>query len=175
VLQPSEDARRGEHLDPRRGKLDRERQAVEVNADLRARGQLRAVRQEVREHGARPLAEQAQRGVGSERPERKLLLAADAQPSATCDHSLDARARGDDRTEKGRGVDDLLEVVDDQQQLSIGDVRDEALHEVALGVEEPERPRDAADDEAGVAHRLERHEDDPVRELVCRGGGDLEG
>ena len=66
----------------------------------------------------------------------------------------------------GRGVDDLLEVVDDEQQPAALEVRDEALLEVALAVEEPERPRDRADHVRRVPDRLERHEDDAVRELV---------
>ena len=175
VLEPGEDPRRGEHLDPRRRQLDRERQAVEVVTDLRARGQVCLVRLESRAHGARPLEEHAQGVVAFERPERQLLLAADAQPCAARDHGLHARARGDDRAERGRGLDDLLEVVDDEQQPAALDVRDEALLEIALGVEEPERPRDAADDQSGVAHRLERHQDDAVCELIGGRRGDLEG
>ena len=45
----------------------------------------------------------------------------------------------------GRGIDHLLEVVDHEQQLPAFDVRDQPLLEVALDVEEPERPRDRAD------------------------------
>ena len=77
--------------------------------------------------------------------------------------------------EDGSSVHDLLEVVDDEQHLPVREVRDQALLEVALGVEEPERTRDGADDETRVAHRLERHDDDAVRELVGRRRGDLLG
>ena len=174
VLQTSEHRRRGQQLDPRRGQLDRERQAVELVADLRDRGQVGLVRLEVRTHLARPLEEHADGGLARERARAELLLPGDAQPCAARHGDLQARARGDDRRERGRGFDDLLEVVDDEQQPAAVEVGDEALLEVALDVEEPERPRDRADDEAGVADRLERHEDDAVRELVRGRRGDRE-
>ena len=44
VRQPGQDPARRQHLDPDGGQLDRERQAVEVVADLRARSQLGVVR-----------------------------------------------------------------------------------------------------------------------------------
>ena len=69
---------------------------------------------------------------------------------------------------EGRGVDDLLEVVEDEQQPPALEVCDEALLELALAVEEPERARDRADHVAGIPDRLQRHEDDAVRELVRR-------
>ena len=50
-------------------------------------------------------------------------------------------------------------------------MRDETLLEVALAVEQPERTRDRADHVPGVPNRLERHENDTVREVV----GDLRG
>ncbi len=96
----------------------------------------------------------------------------DAQPHAARHGDLQARARGDDRRERRGRVDDLLEVVDDEQQPAALDVGDEALLEVALAVEEPERPRDRADHVAGIPDGLERHEDDAVRELVGRRRGD---
>ena len=82
VLQPSEHRRRGQHLDPRRGELDRERQVVEVAADLGDRVQVGLVRLEVRADRACPLEEQADGGVARERLERELLLA--ARRAAVC-------------------------------------------------------------------------------------------
>ena len=81
VLQPGEHRRRGQHLDPRRGQLDRERQAVEVVADLGDRGEVGLVRLEVRAHGARPLEEHADgvvacRADRGEAPARRRRAAA---------------------------------------------------------------------------------------------------
>ena len=123
MLQPSEHRRRGQQLDPRRGQLDRERQAVEAIADLGDRVEVGLVRLEVRTHLACPLEEHADGGVARERLEGELLLAADAQPCAARHGDLQARARGDDRRQRRRGFDDLLEVVDDEQQPAALEVR----------------------------------------------------
>ena len=80
--------------------------------------QLGPVGLEVRAHCARPFEEAAHGGLARERLEGELLLADDAQPSAAGDDDLQTRARSDDPPNGGRGVDDLLEVVDDQQQAT---------------------------------------------------------
>ena len=117
VLQPGEHRRRGQQLGPRRGELDRERQAVEVVADLRDRvpGRRRPPRSPGGRRGPAP-GTWSTAASRRERLEGKLLLAAHAQPGAARDGDLQARARGDDRRQRRRGVDDLLEVVDDEQQ-----------------------------------------------------------
>ena len=147
VLEPGEDARRGEHFDSGRRQLDRERQAVEVLADLGARGEVCLVGLEIGAYRACLFDEHTHCIVVSERIERKLLLAADPQPSAAGDDGLQARACRHDRGERRRGLDHLLEVVDHEEQLPALEVGDQPLLEVALEVEEPERPRDRADDQ----------------------------
>ena len=57
--------------------------------------------------------------------------------------------------DRGRCADDLLEVVENEKQTTILDMRDETLLEVTLAVEEPERARDCANHVSGVPHGLE--------------------
>ena len=114
-------------------------------ADLRDRIQVGFVRLEIGAHGARPLDEDGDGSVTRERRERELLLPLDSQPGPARDGDLQAGARGDDRRERGGRLDDLLEVVDDEQQPAAFEMSDEALLEIALAVEEPERPCDRAD------------------------------
>jgi hypothetical protein len=143
-----------------------------VTADLGDRTQVGGVRLEIRTHGSCPFQEQPHGVFERERPEWKLLLAAHPQPCAARHDDLQAGACGDDRRERGGCIDDLLEVVDDEQKLAALDVPDEALFEITLPVEEPERPRDRADHVAGIPDRLKRHHDDAVSEVVGRCGGD---
>ena len=173
VLEPGEDPGRGEHFHSCRRQLDCERQAVEVVADLRTRGEVYLVGLEIGAYRACPFEEHTHCSVGAEWIERKLLLAADPQPSAAGDDGLQARACRRDRAERRRGLDHLLEVVDHEEQLPAPEVGDQPLLEVALEVEEPERPRDRAHDQARVGHGLERHRYHAVGELVggCRGEG----
>jgi hypothetical protein len=135
VLQASQHRRRGQELDARRGQLDRKRQAVEPIADLRHRNELELPRLKVLPHRVRPLEEHADCSRARERSEHELLFPGDPQPHAARHGDLQRRALGDDCREQGRGLDDLLEVVDHEQQPAILEVGDEMLREVALEVE----------------------------------------
>ena len=54
----------------------------------------------------------------------------------------------------------------DEQKAAVLDMCDEALLQVTLAIEQPERARNRADDVSRVPHRLERHDDDAVRVVV---------
>jgi len=83
----------------------------------------------------------------------------------------DPQEVGDERP----GVDDLLEVVEDEQHLLAGQPFLEDLARCAPGgLGDPDRRRKSRGDEDRLAHRLERDEEDPVREVLCRVRGDLE-
>ena len=88
-------------------------------------------------------------GFARERLEWELLLAADAQPRPTRHDDLQIGARSDNGRDGRRCIDDLLEVVEDEQKAAALDMRDEALLEVTLAIEQPERAGDRADDVSG--------------------------
>ena len=94
------------------------------------------------------------------------MLPGHAQPCATRHGDLHRRALGDDRRKRRRGLDDLLEVVDDEQEPAPLELGDEALLEISLEVQQAERARDRCDNEARVADGLERHEDDTILEVL---------
>ena len=162
-----------EHLHPRRGQLDRERQAVEVVADLRARGQLGLVRLEVGPHGARPLEEDAQGVVALERLERELLLPADAQPRAARDDGLQARAR----RRRSRRATGAASTTCSKLSTTSSSCRP-SRWEMSRCSRSPSKSKSPSDraivpmTSPGSLHRLERHEDRAVRELVCGRRGD---
>jgi hypothetical protein len=77
------------------------------------------------------------------------------------------RRAGDQRGHRRRGVDDLLEVVEQHEQLLVRDVLEEA---VVGAHRRPDRPFD----ERGVADRLEGNPVDAVGKLVDRIGRELQ-
>ena len=82
-----------------------------------------------------------------------------------------AQQVGDDR---GRG-DDLLEVVEDEQEALVAQpVGERFLDRATAALGDAERTRDARCDEHRIADRLERHEEDAVREVVRRPRRELE-
>ena len=85
-----------------------------------------------------------------ERRHLVLLLGSHAQRFAAGRHQLEVRARGEQFGEPGRGVDHLLEVVEQQQHRLVADVVDEA-------VLRSERLRRRLDDEGRVAQGRERN------------------
>ena len=130
------------------------------------------IRLEARTHLACPLQEHRDGVLARERSKCEFLLPGDAQPGAARHDDLKARARGDDRRERGSGIHDLLEVVDDEQKAPARELLDEVPLEIALEIEQTDGPCDRGNHDAGVADRLERNEDDAVRELLGRRGTD---
>ena len=121
----SSDVARRQERHPRGRDLDTERQAVEAAANLR--DGIDVLRHEpiLGTDPLRTIHEQADRVVGEclidrgagtghgQRRDRELLLARDAQRSAAGHQDLDLRSPqdvGDD----GRGVEDVLEIVEEQ-------------------------------------------------------------
>ena len=130
-----EDLPRREHFRPRSGELNRKRQVVEAAAELVDR----LVR---RQSGAR--AEEIDRLGVRERRHRVLHLAPHTKVLAAGRQQPQVRARFDQRRQLRRGVDYLLEVVQQQQQLPFPDVLMEPLPR-------PERLRDRRKHQVGVA------------------------
>src|SRR5207244_13294387 len=62
-----------------------------------------------------------------ERKDGQLDLASDTQPLPAGGEQPKVRAGLDDRSEIRSGGDDLFEIVDDEEQLAIGDVRSQVI------------------------------------------------
>ena len=179
----SRDAARVEQAHLRRGELDRERQALEAPADVGDVGGVVLVdgeagldrRRAVDEQHARRRAQravEARRGrrVGRrQRGDLVHLLAADPQHDAARHEELRERRGGVQPHEHGRGIDDLLEVVEhDEHAPSRQRVRDALLERRFAVVADAERVRDRRHQQSRLEHALEQHEVDAVGEEVLR-------
>jgi hypothetical protein len=152
------DLRDGERPRARGGQLDRERKVVEACAQL---GDL-LIRLEL---GAR--AEEIDGLSSGKRRDRVLDLSLYAEELARGDDEGEVGARRQELRKLGRGVDHLLKVVDEEQQLALGDVRGEAV----LG---PQRLRDRLGYERWVAQGGERDPEHACLVLRDKSGGRLE-
>ena len=132
-LEPLPEAReqrlRRQQLDPGRGELDRERQPVEPDAELRDRRRVLVRHGEARRDRARSLEEERHRLVPGERLERRQrgrirqrerrnregVLRGDAQRRAARHEHLYAGRGIEQVADRPRGVEQLLEVVEDEQ------------------------------------------------------------
>ena len=135
LLEPGEQRLGREQLGARGGKLDREREAVEADADLGDRRRVRVRDGEVGLHGAGALDEERDRlvlrerrdlgqmrGVGQvERRHRELVLAGEVHGDAARDEQLQLRRSREQVGERGRRLDEVLEVVEDEQQPLLGE------------------------------------------------------
>ncbi len=159
AFEPLENLSRREQLRSRRGELDRERQPVEPPADagdLRGAGrvELEARIDRLRPHREEPhrvgLDERLERkvGVGSvERRHRVLALGCQPQRGAARGEDPEARGRGEEVADEGRGGEDLLEVVEHEQHPPLAQVLD---HTVGRAFRSPSR---TSSDSAIVATR----------------------
>ncbi len=173
-----------EHADLRRSELDRQRQALEGAADHReVRGVLRG-HVEAGLDGLRPVDEQRDRGgagrwietrgsaVRWSRQRRHLVhaLTADAQHDPARDQ--ERRGRGDrvQPHEHRSGFDDLLEVVEHDEHLAVGQRARDALLELRFAVvADAEVIRDRRQQQTGFEHALQQHEVRAVREEILGG------
>jgi hypothetical protein len=115
----------------------------------------------------RPLGEQRD-GLGiAKRKHRVVDFAPDAQQLATRHEQSQVRTPFDERGELRRGIDHLLEVVEEQQELPLADV----LQEPVL---RPERLRDLVRDQYRVAERRQADPEDARLELRNERGGGLD-
>ena len=151
--------RRGEHAGASGSQFQRKRQVVESTAELGDR----LVRLE-----PRALAEKLDRLRLREGRDRILDLAVDPQQLPARDHQLQVGAVLEQRAELRRRLDDLLEVVEQQEEVALGDVLCKALLR-------PERLCDRLCDERRLAQRGEPDPEDAGHERRHEVGGSLEG
>ena len=121
---------------------------------------------------ARPPARARRRATSAsssgKRLDRVALLGLEVQRLAARDEHLRVGRAGEQRGDRRRGLDDLLEVVEKDEQR--------ACSRRGRSGRRPRRPTlpDRALDECGVAERLERHPEDAVGEVLDRLGRELE-
>ena len=198
VLEAGQDRVRRQELGPRRGELDREGHAVEPRRDRGNRRGVVVGHGKRRLDRQRSLDEQPDGGVLAERDrvdaprptrqlepvrarelarigwsgqarDRQLLLPGDPQGGTAGDDDLEAVGGAQQVRDDRRGVRDLLEVVQDEQDAAVAQPVAHRLRDRARpGVRDPERRRDPWRHEQRVADRLERHEEGPVGEPVRR-------
>ena len=173
-VEPGEDRHRIEELAAGRSQLDREREAVEADADGGDRRCVLRVELEVGAHGTRSLDEQRDGIVPGERfgwrqvarvrdaqrRDRILLLAPEVKDLAARRQDGQVGRGPEEPTHHRCAIHDLLEVVGDEQQVQIAQVRLKELDDRPLRVlAETDGLGDGRRDQAGVADRRELHED----------------
>ena len=189
LIETAQEDGRGERTDARRGQLNREREPVQAEADLRDGLSVLAREREVRGGGVSALHEQSH-GLGgldfceirptfqvgeSERRngirvlpgqmERCPARRQDAKPRGRCEQAGDCR----------RGCEEVLEVVQDEQELLVADIVGQRLQgRLARVLAEAECPRDRGGHELPVLDGRERDEEDAVREPLDQVCGYLE-
>lgn len=137
----------GHRAEPDGGQLDRERHPVERGADA---GQ-RPVVGEVLVPRRRPVAQQLD-GLGArERLDRPQRLAGDSQrfPARREDPQSAALAEQAVR-ESGRGLDDVLAVVEHQQRFAVADRGDQPVHRIRGGRFAEQRVAEAEPGQRGL-------------------------
>ncbi|MDD7940124.1 hypothetical protein PHK61_17010 [Actinomycetospora lutea] len=156
----------------RGGELEREREPVERPADARRVGHVRVRDAAVGLGGAHPVEEQRHAreagdgaGVGrrvgdGQRAQGEQLLAGDAQGAAARREHAQPRAPAEQVGEPVDGVEHVLDVVEQQEAVAVGEVpvqrRDQGLRP---RLAEPERARDGRQHQRGVGERGEVDED----------------
>ena len=156
---------RSEQADARSGELEREWESVEAPADLRDRfGVILTTEARARRLGA---GREERDGIGcGQRLDGIEALSGDAERNATRDEKLEPRAAGDQRGHVGRGVDDLLEVVEDEEHAPIADERGDAVDDRALlGLLDVERGSECGKEVGGVGDVREADERGAVGKL----------
>ena len=153
-IEPVEQFGGGEHPHARRRQLNRQRDAVERVADP-LDGLLVVWRDlEVRLDGVRALDEEVDRLLIGERLDVEALLAADAQQHPAGDQDRELRGVREQCGESRRGVHDLLEIVEDEQDAALAQRGRQVLHDRRIaGVADAERLGDAVGHALGVVDR----------------------
>ena len=174
--------RRGrERAQPGRRQLDRQRQTVQAGADLRDRGGILRGQGKARVGGLGARGEERDRlvagnvgqrlvtggsGSGSGR-HREVLLARHAEHGPAGHERLQPRAGAQEVGDVRRGVDDLLEVVQHQEQVFRPQRGGELLRRRPVGeFAQVQGVGDRRDDEVGIADRGEGDEDRAVGEAA---------
>ena len=142
LLEPGEQRLGREQLRTRGGELDRERQAVEADADLGDRRRVRVRDREVGLHGPGALDEERDRVVLRER--RRARAGGPGRAGRAAEPGTRARRRGgagarlvassfrcrrgrEQVGERGRRFEEVLEVVEHEQEPLLGEEMREAL------------------------------------------------
>ena len=190
-IEAAQDVGRRQHPRARRGELDREGDSVEDLADPDDSGQVLVGQLEEGIGGGRALDEEFDGGrrarpcqrigrrgvVGRERIDVVHPFPAHTEHNATRGQECGIRRDRVQLDQNRRGADDLLEVVEDEQHPALVQCEREPLFQLqAGGLADAERIADRRQQQLGLQHVLERHEDDAVREerRSRLGGGDRE-
>ena len=143
--------------------LERERELLEPGAEFRHGG----ARGEPGLNGTRPGEEELGSVLGLEWGHRVRLLGRKAEQLPAGDEQMQVGAGGEQLGQPGGGLDDMLEVVEEQQQRLVGDMPGQAV----LG---PQRLPRGLQHQLRVAQRSKRHPEDAVRIPVRGLGSGLE-
>jgi hypothetical protein len=179
VIQPLGELIRGQRTQPDGRQLDGQRHSVQRPADPGHGGRAVRIELEVRPDGYRPVAQQPDRrvrlrpfaaGLRGDRQGRdgKQGLAVDAERLPAGGHDLYPRAGGQDPAgQRGRRLDDMLAVVQDQDTVAIGQRLGQPVQRGRPGITRPARDDPLADAErvqdrvrhvGRIGHRRELHE-----------------
>ena len=205
VPEPFEDRLGRQELDPRCGQLDRQGHALEPSDDAGHRRGVLDGQAERRLDRGRPGDEQADRLVAVERgrirdPQligqlrppigaegrwirrrrqarhRVLLLARYVEGGSTRDDHLQLARRPEELSDQRRGLDHLLEIVEDEQDLAGADPAGQAVADRDGAVLDESQDRgDRRSDEGRLANRFEGDEVDAVGEALGDRRRELEG
>ena len=190
IAESRQDGLRAQEAKAGRRELDRQRQAVEPCRDLGDGRGVLVGDLEVRAGRDGSLDEQADRGVlrqrGNPQPlvnagqlegwHRKLLLATDPQDGPGGDDDLERLGPAEQLGNRGRGRQQLLEVVEHEQRPAGAQRLDEALERrPSAGKRHPDRLRDGRRQQHRLRYRRERHEVHPVGKSVRDVGRELQG
>jgi hypothetical protein len=190
IGQTIEDLLRGEDSHSDRGQLDRQRQTVELAADVDDGGLVGRCKLESPRGGVRPLHEEHDRFVLPELMERLIGTGCREVERWHGDHALALHTQwlpaGRDQAHAGRGPDEVadepggcsqqvLAVVDEEQQLLVPEVVEKERRRRGGGlVAEVERRQHGVDDELGVAHLAQLDQPGAVFEAASKIGRDPE-
>ena len=143
TLEPGKEHLGLEHPRAGRRQLDRERQAVELEADLCSE---RVLDGDVGSDRSRSVPKELDRRRLREGIERVLLLVRDAERLTTCRQHVHVGTRAEQKREITSGRDDLLEIVDHKERRRVSQVVDDVI----IG---PDRVADRRSDERRIANR----------------------
>jgi hypothetical protein len=187
LLQAGQEDVGGEMADPRRGQLDRQRQAVQTPTDLGDGGAVRLRQHEVEANGLGAVDEEAHRvALGQLRGWAGRVGEGQRRHGDDPLHGEAQRlAAGDQRPQPGTGrqqardqrrrLDDLLEVVQDQEQRLVAQGCGQPLDDRAVpDLPHAQRLSNDRRDEGGIGQRRQVDEGDAISELTGKAHGNLE-
>ena len=174
MVEPLEQHVRRKEPQPRGRELERERQPVETPAQS-LDGRRSLVGQLEGAAGRPcPLREQRDGRIDRERGKRVLPFGSDPERRPAGRHDPKIRAAVVESRDLGRGGDDLLEIVEQQQRLPVADQAGYSIFDSSsLGLLDVERFPERGQEVAGLGDVGHRHECDAVQELRCEHPAEL--